>query len=120
MQDTGGGFLDGSFRFYRLRPFDPNEKDSGDDFGIPNLPDYRWPNDNGKITEHLLWFYRQTGDSQFIYAARRALNYLLRSQAADGSFTRTAQGTNPNFNAADFVVWGAVALARLQVVVDAL
>lgn len=112
LQRRAGGFFDGSFPFYRFAPFSADEGDIGDGFGIPNLPEHTWPNDNGKITEYLLWFYRQTNEARFLEAGLRALDYLLRAQAHDGAFSLTAQGDNPNFKAADFVVWGAVALAR--------
>jgi hypothetical protein len=112
MQAKDESFLHGSFPFYRFLPSAPDERDIGADFGIPDLPNYRWHNDNGKIAEYLLWFYRQTHEALYLHAAEQALAYLLQAQSEDGAFTRTARGENHNFRAADFVVWGAVALAR--------
>jgi hypothetical protein len=92
MQDTSGGFLDGSFPFYRFQPIMLDERDIGDSFGIPDLPNFRWHNDNGKITELILWFYRETGEMRFRETAERVLAYLLRAQGDDGAFTHTVRG----------------------------
>jgi hypothetical protein len=111
LQERGGGFADGSFPFYIFRPFTPDEPDIGRGFGIPDLPNFRWHNDHGKIAEYLLWFYRQTRDPDFARVAERTLAYLLRAQDDDGAFTRTPRGDNPHFRTADFVAWGAAALS---------
>ncbi|MFQ3567516.1 MAG: hypothetical protein SNJ59_11015 [Aggregatilineales bacterium] len=112
LQDRGDGFANGSFPFYVFRPWMPGERDIGEGFGIPDLPNFRWHNDQGKIAEYLLWFSRQTADPSFEQAAVALLEYLLRAQDEDGAFTRTPRGHNPHFRAADFVAWGAVALSR--------
>ncbi len=112
LQRTEPGWRNGSFPFYLFRPQEPDEPDIGDAFGIPNLPERAWPNDNGKITGHLLWFYEQTGNPAFLGAARRALDYLLRIQAEDGTFSLAEEGEEPGFKGADFTAWPTMALIR--------
>lgn len=111
LQRSGRGPLHGSFPFYRFHPQTPDDRDIGDSFGIPNLPEYAWPNDNGKIAAHLVWFFERTGDVRFGEGARAALSYLMSIQAEDGTFSRTETGDNPTFLGADFVAQPALALS---------
>lgn len=110
LQRREKGFFHGSFPFYLFRPEHPAEPDIGDGFGIPDLAERAWPNDNGKVIYHLLWFYKQSRSQGFLEAARRGLNYLQRIQSEDGSFSRTPQGEEVGFKGADFVIWPTVAL----------
>jgi hypothetical protein len=100
------GWLEGSFPFYRFIPRNADEVDIAD----PAWREVTFPNDNGKIPERLIWFYRQTNDERFRQAARYALNYLARVQASDGSFSCTDEGDMPALKGTDFVAWPIIAL----------
>ncbi len=100
------GYFQGSWPFYRFIPLDSNEKDIGD----LEAQEVTFPNDNGKITERLVWFYHQTGDEVYAQAARRALDYLVAIQSSDGSFSMNDAGDQPALKGVDFVAWPTYAL----------
>ncbi len=118
LQRHGNSWLDGSFPFYVFRPTVPDERDIGDDFGIPDLPEYAWPNDNGKIVTHLLQFYERTLDARFLLAAQQALAYLMRIQAQDGAFSLTKDGDAADLKGADFVARPSLALVEAARITD--
>ncbi|MCL5998349.1 MAG: hypothetical protein M1546_20200 [Chloroflexi bacterium] len=102
------GWLDGSFPFYRFCPRHAEEVD----IGSLEAREVTFPNDNGKIPERLVWFYRQTNDELFRSAVRRSLAYLTQIQAEDGSFSRTDEGDEAALKGADFVAWPVIALMQ--------
>jgi hypothetical protein len=100
------GWLEGSFPFYRFTPRNADEID----IGGPEVREVTFPNDNGKISERLIWFHRQTEDEVFLRAAHRSLGYLAKIQADDGTFSLTDEGDVPALKGADFVAWPTIAL----------
>src|SRR5690349_18733753 len=53
-QQRTDSWFEGSFPFYRFIPRTPDEVDQGS----PEAQEVTFPNDNGKVPELLLWFYR--------------------------------------------------------------
>jgi hypothetical protein len=105
-QQRTRGYFQGSWAFYRFIPPNTDIKD----IGSPEEQEVTFPNDNGKITERLIWFYRQTGDEVYAQAARLALDYLRAIQAEDGSFSKNDEGDQPALKGVDFVAWPTMAL----------
>jgi uncharacterized protein YyaL (SSP411 family) len=102
------GWFEGSFPFYRFIPRSADEVD----IGSPEEQEVTFPNDNGKISERLLWFYKQTNDDSFGQAARRSVDYLRRVQAEDGSFSCNDAGEQPALKGVEFVAWPTIALMQ--------
>jgi hypothetical protein len=107
-QQRNDGWFEGSFAFYRFIP----PSTDVEDIGSPEAQEVTFPNDNGKIADRLIWFYKQTGDETYKQAAVRLLNYFLRAQAEDGSFSRNDEGDQPALKGVDFVAWPTLALMQ--------
>ena len=108
-QQRNEGWFEGSFAFYRFIP-PPDAAET--DLGGPEAQEITFPNDNGKIADRLIWFYKQTGEDIYLQAATRLLNYLLRTQAEDGSFSVNDAGDQPALKGVDFVAWPTLALMQ--------
>ena len=100
------GWFEGSFPFYKYIPPTLDEED----IGSPESSVFAFPNDNGKIAERLLWMHTETGDERYADAARRALDYLMRVQAPDGTFSLIDHVEMPMLKGVDFVAWPMIAL----------
>ena len=100
------GWFEGSFPFYQFIPRTADEEDPGG----PEAREVTFPNDNGKVAERLLWFYKETADQTYADAGKRALEYLMVAQSPDGSFSRNDAGEQPALKGVDFVAWPALAL----------
>ena len=100
------GWFAGSFPFYKFVMVASDEED----IGSPESSVFAFPNDNGKVAEILLWFYRQTGESSYAHAAEATLNYFARIQAPDGSFSLNDEGDMPVLKGVDYVAWASNAL----------
>jgi hypothetical protein len=109
-QQRNSGWFEGSFAFYRFIP--PSLEPNAVDVGSPEAQEVTFPNDNGKIADRLVWFYKQTGDEIYKQAAVRLLNYFLRAQAEDGSFSRNDEGDQPMLKGVDFVAWPTLAMMQ--------
>jgi uncharacterized protein YyaL (SSP411 family) len=107
-QQRNDGWFEGSFAFYRFIPPSTDVTD----IGSPEAQEVTFPNDNGKIADRLIWFYKQTGDETYKQAAVRLLNYFLRAQADDGTFSRNDEGDQPALKGVDFVAWPTLAMMQ--------
>jgi hypothetical protein len=107
-QQRNEGWFEGSFAFYRFIPPTADVQD----IGSPQAQEVTFPNDNGKIADRLIWFYKQTGEEAYKNAAVRLLNYFLRAQAEDGSFSMNDEGDQPMLKGVDFVAWPTLALMQ--------
>ena len=100
------GWFEGSFPFYKYIPPSLDEED----IGSPEASVFAFPNDTGKIAERLLWLYKETNDERYGEAAQRTLDYLIRVQAPDGSFSLNDSGEVSWLKGVDFVAWPCIAL----------
>ncbi|HEY3290306.1 MAG TPA: prenyltransferase/squalene oxidase repeat-containing protein, partial [Anaerolineae bacterium] len=100
------GWFAGSFPFYKFVPPTLDEQD----IGSPEASVFAFPNDTGKVAEGLLWLYGVTENQAYADAARRTLEFLMRIQAEDGTFSLNDEGDVAALKGADFVAWPCIAL----------
>lgn len=100
------GWFAGSFPFYKFVPPTLDEQD----IGSPEASVFAFPNDTGKVAESLLWMYGITDDERYADSARRTLDYLMRIQAEDGTFSLNDEGDVAALKGVDFVAWPCIAL----------
>jgi hypothetical protein len=111
------GWLAGSFPFYQFGPTQPDEADPGEGVGGATFP-----HDNGRIADCLIWLYRQTEDEAYLNAAQRTLDFLLRIQSEDGTFSRTELGQDQDeLKGAEYVarptlalIWGGMGFRKQE------